>query len=241
MDAAGNIYIADSVNNVIREVSASTGLISTVAGGGIGGCYLNDPGGVAVDQYGNLFIADSGNNVIREVLKSTGLIYTVVGTGMHGSYGDNGSAGNAELWDPEGVAVNVDLSGRSISTSPTPSTTWFARCRGPRYPRACKGRSASRRAVLLGGHRQRGYSGDGGYAIYAQLNQPEGVAVDAAGNLFIADTHNNVVREVLGTTGPKLGSTGPIYPSGYITTVAGTYNSGIGGYSGDLGLATSAS
>ena len=160
MDASGDLFIADTGNNVIREVVQATGNIITVAGNGTAGysgdggpatsAQLNSPRGVAVDASGNVFIADTGNNVIREVVQATGNIITVAG---------NGSAG---------------------------------------------------------------YSGDGGAATSAQLNVPYDVAVDQNGDLFIADTGNNVIREVVQATGN-------------IITVAGT---GTAGYSGDGGAAT---
>ena len=116
MDAAGDLFIADTGNNRIREVNLATGVITTVAGNGTCGysgdngpataAELDDPTGVAVDSAGDLFIADSGNNRIREVNHATGVITTVAGNGTAGYSGDNGPATAAELTSPNGVAVD---------------------------------------------------------------------------------------------------------------------------------------
>ena len=117
MDAAGDLFIADTGNNVIREVNHATGVITTVAGNGTDGysgdngpataAELDDARGVAVDAAGDLFIADTGNNVIREVNHATGVITTVAGNGTAGYSGDNGPATAAELDCPAGVAVDA--------------------------------------------------------------------------------------------------------------------------------------
>src|SRR5208282_1654899 len=117
LDASGNLYIADSDNNVIRDVNLGTGLITTVVGNGTAGfsgdngpataAELNDPLGVAVDASGNLYIADSGNNRIRELNHSTGVITTVAGDGTQGFSGDNGPATAAELNGAFDVTVNA--------------------------------------------------------------------------------------------------------------------------------------
>jgi sugar lactone lactonase YvrE len=157
VDAAGSLYIADTYNQLVRKVS--NGVITTVAGTGTHGpssgdnspatsASLYSPSAVAVDAAGNLYIADTGNSRIRKV--SNGIITTVAGNGGYGFSGDNGPATSAQLYDPYGVAV------------------------------------------------------------------------DSAGNLYIADTLNGRIRKV---------------SNGVITTIAGN---GTYGYSGDGGPATSA-
>ena len=187
VDAMGNFYIADTVNDRIRKVTPA-GIISTVAGGGSafgeGGqatsAQLSFPSGVAVDAADNLYIADTGNHRIRKVDVSTGFINTVAGTAF-GFSGDGGPATSAQLDSPRGVAVDgagnlliadrnnhrirkVDVSTGNIST--VAGTLTF------------------------------GFSGDGGPATSAQLDGPVGVAFDGAGNPFIADTQNNRIRKV---------------------------------------------
>lgn len=215
LDSNGNLYIADSGNNRIREVS--NGNISTVAGNGTAGysgdggpatsAELDMPSAVAVDSYGNLYIADTDNQRIREV--ASGTISTAVGDGEQGFSGDGGPATNAALDTPTGVAV--DASGN----------LYIADSHNNRIREASNGTittvAGSGPAGLAAG-----YSGDGGSATAAELAKPTGVAIDAAGNIYIADTNNNRLREV---------------GNGGISTVAGT---GVQGYGGDGGAATSA-
>ena len=219
VDAAGNVFIADDLNSVIREVNASTGIITTVAGNGTSGysgdngpatsAELNGPDGVAVDASGNLFIAEYGNSTVREVNAQTGIITTVAGNGTSGYSGDNGPATSAKLSFPAGVAV--DASGNLFIADYGNSTV--------REVNAQTGI-----ITTVAGNGTGGYSGDGGPATSAKLSGPKGVGVDAGGNVFIADYGNNVIREVNASTG-------------IITTVAGN---GTSGYSGDGGPATSA-
>ena len=201
VDASGNLFIADSYNNVIRKVGTN-GIITTVAGNayeagtGYGG-YSGDGGAatnaelyypcrVAVDAFGNMFIADSGNNVIRKV-GTNGIIITVAGKGMGRYFGDGGAATNAELHLPEGVAV--DAAGN----------LYIADTENQRI------REVGTNGIIttVAGNGIYGYSGDRGAATNAELYNPLGVAVDATGNLFIADTYNNVIRKVV-IFGPTL-------------------------------------
>jgi uncharacterized protein (TIGR03437 family) len=213
-DGAGNVFIADILNNRIRQVNPG-GTISTVAGNGIQS-YSGDggpatsaelfwPGGVAVDNAGNLFIADTVNDRIRKV--SGGTITTVAGNGTYGYSGDGGPATSAELRGPSGIAV--DNAGNLFIADAANSVIRLVNPAGT--------------ITTVAGNGTLGYSGDGGPATHAQLNQPSGVAVGNAGNLFIADAANSVIRLV--------------NPAGTITTVAGN---GTCCYSGDGGPATSA-
>jgi sugar lactone lactonase YvrE len=225
LDSAGNLYIVDSGNNVVRKVSASTGVITTIAGNGTGGysgdkgpatsAQLNYPEGLALDGQGNLYIADSGNNVVRELTAATGVITTVAGNGIAGYSGDNGAATAAQLNYPETVA---DDSAGNLYIADTYNNV------------IRKVTLSSGTITTVAGNSQRGYSGDGGAATAATLQNPFGVALDSAGNMYISDTGNQVIREVHAATG-------------VMSTVAGNgYGAGgyDGGYSGDGGPATSA-
>ena len=115
-DAAGNLYVADYNNNVIRKIAAGTGVITTFAGKGTAGysgdngpatsAYFNEPNGLAFDSAGNLFIADLGNSVIREVAATTHIVTTVAGTGTYGYSGDGGLATSAALARPWNIAID---------------------------------------------------------------------------------------------------------------------------------------
>ncbi len=211
LDAAGNLYIADSLNDRIRRVS--NGVITTVAGNGAGNfsgdngpatsAQLSEPLGVAVDPAGNLYIADYGNNRIREV--ANGVITTVAGSGMGGFGGDNGPATSAQLYAPSGVAV--DPAG----------TLHIADTYNYRVRKVANGV-----ITTVAGNGAAGFSGDNGPATAAQLYVPAGVALDSFGSLYIADAFGTLIRRVSG---------------GVITTVAGN---GTQGYSGDGGPATAA-
>ena len=219
VDSAGDLFIADFDNNVVREMVKATGNIITVAGNGIAGysgdggaatgAELDGPRGLAFDSAGNLFISDMNNNVIREVVMATGDIITVAGNGTAGYNGDTGPATAAELDSPRGLAV--DAAG----------DVFFADFGNNVIREVIK---ATGDIITVAGNGTAGYSGDGGPATAATLNQPNGVAVDSAGDVFIVDGMNNAVREVLKATGD-------------IITVAGN---GTAGYSGDNGPATAA-
>jgi trimeric autotransporter adhesin len=216
IDSAGNLYIAESNTNRIRKVTAA-GIISTAAGKVIAGfsgdggaaaaAQLDRPSGVAVDPAGNLYIVDSGNNRIRKVT-TAGIISTVAGSGISGFSGDGGQAAAAPLRNPSGVAVD---SGGNLYIADEGNN------------RICKVTTAGIISTAAGNGIS-GFSGDGGPATAALLRNPSGVAVDSAGNLFIADTGNNQIRKVT--------------PAGIISTVAGRRV--IGGFSGDGGTATNA-
>jgi trimeric autotransporter adhesin len=213
--ANGNIYIADSNNNRVRMVSTN-GTITTVAGAsygfsGDGGPAINaglfQPSSVAVSQSGDLYIVDSDNFRIRQVSTSS-VITTIAGNGFANYSGDGGPASNAQLNNPNGVAI--DQAGN----------LYIADTENSRI------RKIDTHSVIttVAGNGISGYSGDHGPAINAQLSAPNGVALDLAGNLYIADTGNSVIRKVT--------------PAGVITTIAGIQ--GAGGFTGDGGPAIAA-
>jgi uncharacterized protein (TIGR03437 family) len=211
IDPAGNLYIADTLNSIVREVSNGTintiaGSITTATSTNYGPGYSGDggpanvaqllaPAGVALDSFGNLYIADQGNSVIREV--SNGIITT---------FGSN-NPGALKLKTPAGVAVDksgnlfIADKGNHRIVEVTPAGVWS----------------------VIAGTGASGFSGDNGPAIKATLSFPGAVAVDAAGQVYIADSLNSRIRLVNG--------------AGIITTIAGT---GRPSYSGDGGPATSA-
>jgi hypothetical protein len=240
LDAAGNIIIADTFNSVIRVVnpgaqpvtiagtSIPAGFITTVAGSqydpessvcqltGDGGpaltAFLCLPFGVFVDSSENIFVADYANFAIREVA-SAGTISTVAGTlgadcqtYATTKCGDGAAATSAQLNYPSGVALN--------------SGNLFIADTQDFEVREVTGGNIQ----AFAGNATEAYSGDGGTPTNAELNDPGAVFVDASGNVFIADTSNSVIREIVASTGD-------------IATVAGN---GVAGYSGDTGLATSA-
>ncbi len=186
-DAAGNLYIADN-NSCIRKVTTS-GIISTVAGGAIAGfsgdggdataAELFDPTGVAIDATGNLYISDSFNSRIRKV-NTLGIITTFAGNGTSGYSGDGGPATAAELMFTD--EITFDAAGN----------LYIADYQGNRI------RKVNTAGIIstVAGNGTAAYGGDGGQATAAQLNQPPGVAIDASGNLYIADNSNNRIRMV---------------------------------------------
>jgi sugar lactone lactonase YvrE len=189
VDAHGNVYIADTSNGRIRKVDAA-GIITTVAGksdygsfSGDGGpavdADLNRPQTVAIDRDGNLYIADTDNNRIRKV-DTSGIISTVAGSSETDGYsGDGGPAVNAQLYEPEGVMV--DGSG-NLYISDTDNN---------RIRKVI----SNGNIITIAGTGENDYSGDGGPGILAKLNGPIGLAMDAGGNLYIADMYNYAIRK----------------------------------------------
>ncbi len=196
-DKNQNLYIADQSNHVIRKVEAKTGNIYTVAGNnsagykGNGGlatlAELNNPTGVAVDNKGKMYIADFKNNVIR-IVSEDGIIRTFAGTHDTAFNGFEGQADTTHLFNPAGVCVNGagDL---------------FIADAGNGVIR--KVAAGSKLIVLVAGTNNDGFSGDGGYAVAAQISYPFDVTIDSHNNLYIADLGNNRVRKITMTTPPK--------------------------------------
>jgi hypothetical protein len=257
VDGAGNVLIPDVNANQIRVVAVksgtfygkkmTTGDIYTVAGNGTAGfsgdggpataAELHNPSDVVADAAGNLVIADPENERIRVVAATTGTfygkkmtagdIYTVAGNGFFGFSGDGGRATKAKMHQP--AAVAVDSAGNlAIADSFNYRVRVVAVRTGTFYGVVMTAGDI----YTVAGNGTQGFSGDGGPATAAEMALPPAVAVDGAGNLMIADTENNRIRVVAGTTGTFYGQ--PM-TAGDIYTVAGDGNAI---YSGDGGPAT---
>lgn len=247
----GDLYIADFDDNTVRKLS--NGVLTTVAGTGERGfsgdggpavqAQLAAPGGVAVDAQGTLYISDTRNQRIREV--KDGTISTIAGNGKAGFNGDDIAATSAEFIGPLGLAVDAD-------------DNLYVADTGNNRVRKITGGTIT----TVAGDGIDAFGGDGGPATSAQLGGPYDVAVDAEGNLYIADEHDGRIRKVSGgvittvaaasdsePSGVAVDPQGNLYiadfirnvvrklSGGELTTVAGT---GTAGFSGDGGQATSA-
>jgi uncharacterized protein (TIGR03437 family) len=225
LDSSGRVYIADTQNDRVRVVAVD-GTITTLAGIGNGN-VLGDsgpatsaglilPGALAVDRTGNVYITDLGHSSIRMVAP-TGGITTVIGSANGAPLAPNENATSVRLNGPTGVAVDASGSiyftegsiGSGTNLSRGDYRVWKV--------------TPDSVLTALAGNGFANYSGDGGASTDAQLRGPTALALDAAGNLYFADTQNNRIRKVT--------------PAGIITTIAGT---GIAGFSGDGGPAASA-
>ena len=216
VDNAGNVYIADALNHSVRKISGGT--MSTVVGNGFGiegsggdggaatSAILDTPTALLLDGAGNLYIADTRNNRVRKV-GTDGNINTVAGNGAATSSGDGGPATSAGVNSPEGLALD------------SAGNLYISDTAGHRVRKVAPDGTIS----TVAGNGTGGLKGDGGPATQASLYYPKGLAVDKAGNLFIADWLNGRVRVVT--------------PDGTIFTAAGN---GSFAYYGDGGPATSA-
>lgn len=186
VDAAGNIYVADTINNRIRKIAAGTGIITTIAGTGASGfsgdggpavqAALSLPQGMALDNVGNLYFADGGTR-IRKIALSNGLISTVAGNGTPIGVLDNVAATSSGLTT---VSVAVDASGNIYYTD---------------IGRVRRVNAAGLVSTIAGGVTP-GFSGDGGPATEARFNNPNGVAVDPSGNVYVVDLGNKRIRKI---------------------------------------------
>jgi sugar lactone lactonase YvrE len=216
-DSAGNLYFAETGNHLIRKVDTS-GSLTTIAGTGTQGfsgdtgpatsATLDSPQGLTLDQANNLYIADTHNHRIRRLNLTTGIITTIAGT-TPGFSGDGAQALSAQLNLP--TALAIDASG----------SLYLADTGNHRIRRID---AATGLITTIAGTGTQGYSGDGAPALSAAIDSPTGIAIDAPGNLYLADTHNHRIRKITSTTG-------------LITTIAGT---GLLGFSGDSAPAAAA-
>ncbi len=246
LNASGGLYIADQKNSRVRMVDA-TGTINTVAGDGTfasGPGELSAPGGVAVDSSGLLYIADQNNDRIV-ALVSAGNLVTVAGTAIPGFNGDGLPATSTQLFSPGAMAFGPTgilyfadkgnqrlremLTDQTIATVEQIAVSGIAvDSLGQLYVADADLHEVFRidragHQDIIAGTGTAGFAGDGGPALAALLNSPGGVAVDASGNIYIADTANNRVRVVT--------------PDGNIQSIAGT---GAADFNGDGGPALSA-
>ncbi|MFI5196382.1 MAG: T9SS type A sorting domain-containing protein [Chitinophagales bacterium] len=201
-DHFGNIFISDNQNKRIRKVN-NLGIISTYAGTGSGGyngdgipataAQVNSTAGIKTDNTGNLYIADLSNNRIRKVTTS-GYISTIAGTGAAGYSGDNGAATSAQMSGP--LALCLDNAGNLYISD-----------QGNYRIRKV---DASNIITTIAGNGTQGYSGDGGPATAAKINNVDGVYMDVPGNLYIADAYNYRVRKVIFGNHPPYFTGGPV-------------------------------
>ena len=223
VDSNGNIYIADTDNALIRKIDIDTGVIDIVAGtrdstastndGGLAtNTYLYEVEAVALDSAGNIYIVNKGLPVIRKVDAATGIISTVAGKlGIFGQTGDGGPAIDALLADPSDI--EIDMSGNIYFTD-----------RANHVLRKVDGTTGII-STVAGNIGIPGATGDGGLATDARLTGPENIVIDSSGNIYIADSGNQVIRKINSS-------------DGIINTIAGTI--GTQGNSGDGGFATDA-
>jgi len=213
IDDSGNIYISDDGNHRIRKVNTS-GVISTIAGSVLGysgdggsafAAGLKYPQGIAVSSSGDIYIADMGNHVVRKI--TNGIISTIAGDGTSGYAGDGGQAISAQLADP--CAIALDGNGNIFISDKNKNVVRKV--------------DASGVITTYAGNGTSGFSGDGGIATSAELNQPQGIFANKMGELFIADAGNNVIRKV--------------HVNGNISTISGSL---VAGYTGDGGQADTA-
>ncbi|WP_415328904.1 T9SS type A sorting domain-containing protein [Chryseobacterium sp. MMS23-Vi53] len=218
VDSQGNIYICDTLNNRIRKVTKSTGIISTIAGNGAGittplgdgglatAARLNQPLGIFIDSSDNIYFADSSSHRVRKINHATGIITTIAGTGYYSTISsddDLGLATAVNLYYP--TDVTMDSSGNLYITNSGSHNV-------------LKLNASTQILTRVAGHFDTAsYSGDNGLAINAGLNAPRGVVVDNAGNVYFSDRLNHRIRKVNASTG-------------IITTIVGT---GVQGFSPD--------
>jgi RHS repeat-associated protein len=252
VDPAGNLYIADTSNALIRKVSAA-GTISTIAGTPFAQGYFGDggpatsavlglPDAVAVDGAGDVFLADLENDLIQEVPAASGTrygiamtagdIYAIAGIPQQaGNSGDGGPGSSALLNGPAGLAV--DTAGNVyLSDSSNNQVREVAAAAGTQWAQAMTAGDIYTIAGSTAG--TAGNAGDLGPAASAQLDNPYQIALDTAGDLYIADEANNRIREIAAASGTQQGQS---MTAGDIYNVAGS-QSGAGGFAGNGGPAT---
>jgi sugar lactone lactonase YvrE len=264
-DPQGNLYVAETGNHVIRKIDTLS-QITTIAGTGTQGfsgdngpataAQLDSPQGLALDAANNLYIADTHNHRIRKLTASTQTITTIAGTSIPNFSGDSGPATSAQLNLPTSLALD------------STGNLYFADSANHRIRRIA---ASTQTITTIAGSGTQGFSGDNGPATAAAIDSPTGLALDAANNLYLTDTHNHRIRRIDATTqtittiagdgtlsalalpkGLSVDSSGNLYladsanhrirridaATGQITTIAGN---GTQTFSGDGGPAIDAS
>ena len=199
LDSSGSIYFCDRGNSRIRKITATTGIITNVAGNGTFGfsgdnsnatlAKIGGPNGIAIDGSGNIYFSEDLNHRIRKVTANTGIITTVAGNGIAGYGGDSDSATLAKINSPRGIAI--DGSGN----------IYIADFGNNRIRMITNSTGIISTVAGVGVH---GFSGDGGPANQASLSGPMGVCIDSIGNLYIADFGNHRIRKVSSSTSHEL-------------------------------------
>jgi len=195
-DREGNYYIADMSNHAIRRVDAKTGIITTLAGTGAAGysgdggpaskAQLKQPHSIQFDADGDLYICDIGNHVIRRVDMKTGTISTYAGTGKSGDTPDGSPIAGTPLKGPRSLDVDKD------------GNFWVAMREGNQV---LKFDIKAGKIYHIAGTGKKGFTGNGGPAKEATLSGPKGIAIDAEGNAWLADTESHSVRMINAKTG----------------------------------------
>jgi DNA-binding beta-propeller fold protein YncE len=219
-DSAGNLLFVEMQNHLVRRVDGKTGTISTVAGTGVAGfggdegpaaaAQLSSPHSIALDQDDNLYIADIANHRIRRIDAKTGIITTVAGNGEKKLPVEGQTAAGNPLLGPRALFIQNGV-------------LWIALREGHSVWKLSLADGTLRHVAGTG---KRGFTGDGGSAKTAAFDGPKGIALDAAGNVFVVDTENHAIRRLDQTAGT-------------ISTIAGMGPKHAGG-EGDGGPGTAA-
>jgi serine/threonine-protein kinase len=230
VDSSGNVYVADSGNNVIRKISPA-GVVTTLPNSGIVETLLgrldssivsfNGPTGVAVDAAGNVYVADRDNNLVR-MISPSGMVITLVDGTMVGEYPSSIHPSNPDDYFKGASGIAVDVSGNVYWTDWIEENISYLSPNNWDYPVVFPAAGSITCCSVTGSANGTGYN--------ASFNNPAGVAVDASGNIYVADAGNNLIRKITFSLAPLN------YEDGVVTTLAGS-----GAHGSDNGDSTLAS